>query len=156
MKGISLWVEFLIYTSFAIAVLSIVLYYVHIAIENQQAKINLKYTINLLTDLNYQINMIGSCYSCTYKFYENIPNGLTIYVFPSEIECLYYSPINYSIEVPYYINLNVTQISYNLFLYNFTMYTIPFSITSNNYTFYGNDICLFLNKTNSGYYIYKC
>ena len=156
MKGISLWVEFLIYTSFAISVLSIVLYYVHVAIVNQQTKINLKYTVNLLTDLNYQINLIGSCYSCTYKFEEDIPNGLTVYVFPGEIECLYYSPINYSIDVPSYINLNITQISNNIYLYNFTMNTIPFSITSNNYTFYGNNICLLLNKTTTGYYIYQC
>ncbi|BFI73205.1 hypothetical protein YN1_1920 [Nanoarchaeota archaeon] len=156
MKGISLWVEFLIYTSFALAVLSILLYYVHITISNQQAQINLKYTVNLLTDLNYQIDLIGSCYSCTYKFQEDIPNGLTIYIFPGEIESIYYSPINYSLTLPSYINLNITQLSYNYYLYNFTMNTIPFSITSNNYTIYGNSICLILNKTENGYYIYQC
>ncbi|MGC9133119.1 MAG: hypothetical protein ACP5GJ_01805 [Nanopusillaceae archaeon] len=156
MKGISLWVEFLIYTSFAISVLSIVLYYVHLTILNQQAQINLKYTVNLLTDLNYQIDMIGSCYSCTYKFQQNIPNGLTVYIFNGTIESLYISPINYSLSVPSYINLNITQLPSNNFLYNFTMNTIPFNIISNNYTFYGNDICLILNKTTSGFFVYKC
>jgi len=73
MKGISLWIEFLIYTAFALSILSFVIYFVHLTIQNQQDELNLKYIVNLLTNLNYQIETIGSCYSCNYKAYDNLP-----------------------------------------------------------------------------------
>ncbi|BBL45785.1 hypothetical protein MJ1_0640 [Nanobdella aerobiophila] len=156
MKGVSLWVEFLIYTSFAIAILSFVLYYVHLSIANNQSEINLRYTVSLLSNLNYEIYQIGSCYSCTYEFQEQIPSNLIINIYPGYINAIYYSNINYSIYVPSYINLNVTNISINDFLYNFSINTLPFNISGNEYSISGNNICLLLNKTVYGFFIDRC
>ncbi|MFP3317338.1 MAG: hypothetical protein RXN79_02955 [Candidatus Nanopusillus sp.] len=156
MRGISLWIEFLIYTAFALSILSLVIYFVHLTIQNQQDELNLKYIVNLLTNLNYQIETIGSCYSCNYKAYENLPSKTIIYIYPGEIICVYYSTVNYSLQVPTYINLNITELSQYNYEYNFTINTIPFNLlNSSNLTIVSN-LCLLLNKNQSGLYASLC
>jgi hypothetical protein len=156
MKGVSLWIEFLIYTAFALSILSLVIYFVHLTVQNQQDELNLKYIINLLTNLNYQIETIGSCYSCNYKAYYNLPPKTIIYIYPGEIMCIYYSTVNYSLQVPPYINLNVTQLSAYNYQYNFTINTIPFNILNSSNLMITNNLCLLLDKNQSGLYINLC
>ncbi|MGC9079319.1 MAG: hypothetical protein ACP5G1_01125 [Nanopusillaceae archaeon] len=156
LRSASLWVEFLLYTAVAITILAFTLYYVRLSVQNQQSQIDLKYTVNLLSSLNYQIEQISSCYSCNYRFFQQLPNGLTIYVYPGRINAVYISTVNYTLSLPNYISLNVKRTGYNAFLYNFTLNTVPFNLQgASNYTFTDN-ICLLLNKTPSGYYISKC
>jgi hypothetical protein len=156
MRGISLWIEFLIYTAFALSILSLVIYFVHLTIQNQQDELNLKYIVNLLTNLNYQIETIGSCYSCNYKAYDNLPSKTIIYIYPGEIMCIYYSTVNYSLQVPPYINLNITKLSPYNYQYNFTINTVPFNILNSSNLTITNNLCLLLNKNQSGLYISLC
>ena len=156
MRGISLWIEFLIYTTFALSVLSLVIYFVHLTIQNQQDELNLKYIVNLLTNLNYQIETIGSCYSCNYKTYYNLPSKTIIYIYPGEIMSIYYSTVNYSLQVPPYINLNITQLSTYNYQYNFTINAVPFNILNSSNLTITNNLCLLLNKNQSGLYISLC
>jgi len=156
MRGISLWIEFLIYTAFALSVLSLVIYFVHLTIQNQQDELNLKYIVNLLTNLNYQIETIGSCYSCNYKTYYNLPSKTIIYIYPGEIMSIYYSTVNYSLQVPPYINLNITQLSTYNYQYNFTINAVPFNILNSSNLTITNNLCLLLNKNQSGLYISLC
>ena len=156
MRGISLWIEFLIYTAFALSILSLVIYFVHLTIQNQQDELNLKYIVNLLTNLNYQIETIGSCYSCNYKAYENLPSKTIIYIYPGEIICVYYSTVNYSLQVPTYINLNITKLSQYNYEYNFTINTIPFNLLNSSNQPIVSNLCLLLNKNQSGLYASLC
>ncbi|MFP3131878.1 MAG: hypothetical protein RXQ77_00855 [Candidatus Nanopusillus sp.] len=156
MRGISLWIEFLIYTAFALSILSLVIYFVHLTIQNQQDELNLKYIVNLLTNLNYQIETIGSCYSCNYKAYENLPSKTIIYIYPGEIICVYYSTVNYSLQVPTYINLNITELSPYNYEYNFTINTIPFNLLNSSNQPIVSNLCLLLNKNQSGLYASLC
>jgi len=156
MRGISLWIEFLIYTAFALSILSLVIYFVHLTIQNQQDELNLKYIVNLLTNLNYQIETIGSCYSCNYKTYYNLPSKTIIYIYPGEIMSIYYSTVNYSLQVPPYINLNITQLSTYNYQYNFTINAVPFNILNSSNLTITNNLCLLLNKNQSGLYISLC
>jgi len=156
MRGISLWIEFLIYTAFALSILSLVIYFVHLTIQNQQDELNLKYIVNLLTNLNYQIETIGSCYSCNYKTYYNLPSKTIIYIYPGEIMSIYYSTVNYSLQVPPYINLNITKLSTYNYEYNFTINAVPFNILNSSNLTITNNLCLLLNKNQSGLYISLC
>jgi len=156
MKSISLWVEFLIYTAFAISILSFVIYFVHLTAQNKQDELNLKYIVNLLTNLNYQIETIGSCYSCNYKVFENLPPKTTIYIYQGKIMCIYYSTANYSLQVPPYIDLNITKLSPNNYKYNFTINTIPFNLLNGSNLTITNNLCLLLDKNQSGLYIGLC
>ena len=69
---------------------------------------------------------------------------------------IYYSTVNYSLQVPPYINLNITQLSAYDYEYNFTINTVPFNILNSSNITITNNLCLLLDKNESGLYIGLC
>jgi len=155
MKGIDIWVEFLIYTSFALLALSYVLFYSNIISSRERTEIDVNNIQNILVDIYTSMNVYENCGICLTSISNRLPDNSYLYLFNNSniIYILYYSTYNYT-PSNLYVNLT-TQKEGNYYEYNFSVNTPLYFLNQSNLTVFG-DFCLSINVTSGNMFLSMC
>lgn len=126
-KNLSLWIEFLIYTSFSLLALSYVLYYVHLISEREKSKIDIEELINILNEFHGTLNIYKNCGICSFIFKKKLPERAELFLFNNSnfILATYFSKTEY---LPNYDGINITKYKGNNWIY--------YNISKNTYSYY--------------------
>ncbi len=155
MRDISLWIEFLIYTSFALLAISYILFYSHLISVREKTKIDVNNIQNILTDIYVVISTYRNCGVCLTSIEEKLPDSAYLYLYnnSNEIYILYYSTYNYTPST-LYVNLNVTKLG-SIYKYNFSKEVPTYLLSQKNLTITGN-FCLTINISYGKVYLSTC
>jgi len=155
MKSISLWIEFLIYTSFALLALSYVLFYSNIVSSREKIKLDVNNIQNILVDIYTAINIYKNCGLCFSSVSGRLPDNSYLYLFNNSnlIYVIYYSSYNYT-PTNLYVNLTIDKTG-NLYRYNFSVITPKYFLNQSNLTIYGS-FCLSINVTLGNIFLSMC
>lgn len=150
MRNQTIWVDFLIYTSLALTLLSIVLFSVKNYSDFQQLKIKLNYMERSLISIYNYLSYVSDCYICSEKFTLDIPDNCYMIITNNTVTsiCLSYKFYNFTSDRVY---INITKRD-NIYYYNFTIYFYNFT---SNLTLTGRS-CILFNKTGSSITLNKC
>jgi len=155
MKGISLWIEFLIYTSFALLALSYVLFYSNIVSSREKTKLDINNIQNTLMDIYTLIGVYKNCGLCFTSVSGRLPDNSYLSLFNNSniIYVIYYSSYNYT-PPNLYVNLTTDKVG-NYYRYNFSVITPKYFLNQSNLTIY-KDFCLSINVTYGIIFLSMC
>ena len=152
-RGLSVFVSYLMYITFAITVLSIVLFSANKYLDMLKTEFEVKRMIEIYSDVLDNINRVMSCYNCSFSIKYNLPSSSLIKVYNSNgngiIEFIYIGEYNVSYKLkdnPYYSDLNVEKIG-NIYKYSMKIignFNVPSKFESRN------TLCLVLVKALNG------
>lgn len=151
MRNQSVYVEFLIYTSIAIALLSLVLYNVKIFSDTQSIKMSLNYMEKLSLNIYHYLSYTSDCYECENTYYGELPNMCYLTLTNNTIISTCVSTIFYN-YTSNEVNVNIEKIG-SLYFYNLSLNYYYFIA---NLTERGNEFCLVFLKNTSGLYVLGC
>jgi len=155
MRSINLWIEFLIYTSFALLALSYVLFYSNIVSSREKTKLDINNIQNVLVDIYTLINVYKNCGLCFTSVSGRLPDSSYLYLFNNSniIYVIYYSSYNYT-PTNLYTNLTIDKVG-NYYRYNFSVTTPKYFLNQSNLTIY-RDFCLSINVTFGRIFLSTC
>ncbi|RDD52393.1 hypothetical protein BA065_01915 [Nanoarchaeota archaeon NZ13-N] len=155
MRDVSLWVEFLIYTSFTLLAISYVLYYSNIISSRERIKIDVSNIQNTLVDIYVSMITYKNCRNCLTSVSGRLPDYASLYLFNNSdiIYIMYYASYNYT-PSRVYTNLTVNKMG-NMFEYNFSIKVPLYFLDYSNISF-SNDFCLTINTSSGRIYLSKC
>lgn len=144
-RALSLLIEFLIYSSFAILAISYVLYYVYFVLEKEKSKMDIENLINTLNEFHSILSIYKECGICSFTFKKEIPEGSKIILVNNSdyINATYFSKTRY---IPNYsgVDFIVYQDS-GLFHYNISKKTYRYLINETPILNLYKNVCIKVN-----------
>lgn len=136
-RCLSLFIEFLIYTSFSLLALSYVLYYTHVISEREKTKLDIENLVNTLNEFHGILSVYKGCGICSFTFKKKLPSNAELF-FINNSDYLYVKYFSKYYYIPDYKNINISI--------NKLGSTFNYNISKNTYRYYLNNASEFRLK----------
>ncbi|MEM4460667.1 MAG: hypothetical protein QW038_01130 [Nanopusillaceae archaeon] len=155
-KNISLFIEFLIYTSFSLLALLYVLYYSYYTTEREKTKLEIENIINLLNDYHAILSIYKTCGICSFTFKKQLPQSSAIFFLNDSnlVYVTYLSKTLYNIENAQ-VNISIEKRD-SLFYYNISKNTYNYFILNSSKLNFTENLCIKIKIIFNQIFIENC